>query len=134
MHRSAAYFASLSGDLDLALLFVDARNCNTADNIWGRTPLHVGAERGDGDFVRFLMGMDASIYARDKDGRTPEELAAQAGHREVEAFLREQRFDAPGQLATTLTVGDDATTSVWIGDHVRIRICSTVPLDMYVCM
>lgn len=40
-------------------------------NIWGETPLHVAAERGDIHMMKYLLSHKADIEARDNNGYTP---------------------------------------------------------------
>lgn len=115
MQRSSAFFAAYSGSIELAKLFIDSRNSNSNDNVWGLTPLHIAASKGDVTLTRFLLEQGASIYIQDKTGKTPEDLAMEAKHSEVLDILRNHRFDAPGQYVLSL---EDLGTRIWIGDHV----------------
>ena len=115
MQRSSAFFAAFSGHIELAKLFIDSRNSNSNDNVWGLTPLHIAASKGDIELARFLLEQEASIYMRDKAGKTPEDLATDSKQTKLLDFLRNYRFDAPGQYVMTL---EDLGTRIWIGDHV----------------
>jgi len=57
----------------------------------GTSPLHVAALRGSRDLVEFLIRKGADLDARDKDGRTPRELAESAGQHEVATMLERRR-------------------------------------------
>lgn len=65
MSRSCTYFASTCGNLALAKLFINSNNCNSADNVWSSTPLHIAAARGDGPLCRYLLEKEASVYLLD---------------------------------------------------------------------
>ena len=52
------------------------------------TSLHIAAASGNLSVVRLLMAHDAEVNAKDKDGRTPRQLAAYGGHKDVSEFLR----------------------------------------------
>ena len=49
-------------------------------NPQGWTPLHVAADVGGSDTVRYLLASGADLTLRDCDGRTPLDLAARRGH------------------------------------------------------
>ena len=42
---------------------------------WGRTPLHLAAERGDTDVTKVLVEAGASLSAVDNGGKTPHNVA-----------------------------------------------------------
>lgn len=58
-----------------------------ADPIWGRHPLRLAAENGRADSVRRLLELGADPTRTDAEGRTPGQLAQQAGHLEVQEML-----------------------------------------------
>ncbi len=45
-----------------------------AQNIWGDTPLHLAARRGDKAAVRFLLSNGADPFAKNAAGRRPLDL------------------------------------------------------------
>jgi ankyrin repeat protein len=53
------------------------------DVVGGRTPLHWAAASGRGSIVDLLLDRGADPAAADKRGRTPAELARDAGFSEV---------------------------------------------------
>ena len=40
-----------------------------------KTPLHVASEKGKTDIVQYLISIGANKSAKDKDGKTPDDLA-----------------------------------------------------------
>lgn len=59
----------------------------------GKTPLHCAAEAGKLENVKILVGGGAHVWAMDKQGRTPQELAAigvSKRHREVVNWFHSQ--------------------------------------------
>ena len=115
MQRSSAFFAAYSGCIELVKLFIDSRNCNSNANVWGLTPLHIAATRGDITLARYLLELESSIYIKDRASKTPEDLAFESKQTGVFELLREHRYDAPGQFVLVL---EDEATHIWIGDHV----------------
>lgn len=57
--------------------------------------VHVAAERGDLEMVRFLIERGADTQAKKRNGATAVDLAAQHGHWEVVRFLAKFRTKTP---------------------------------------
>ena len=62
---------------------------NRADDLLGRTPLHVAAREGHKEVVRLLIEGGAQQHLRDEYGNTPLTLAEQYGYGDVINYLRE---------------------------------------------
>ena len=54
----------------------------------GWSALHIACQRGHRRVVRLLVDKGWDIHARDANGRTPLQLAEEAGHGEVVEVLR----------------------------------------------
>jgi len=52
-------------------------------DLYGGTPLHVAARNGDREIVELLLAKGARRDARDSNGKTPGECAADRGVREL---------------------------------------------------
>ena len=77
--RAASEEVTEAGDrndpLEVAKALVDkGADVNAADNA-GMTPLHYAAQRGSDRIVEFLAGKGARFDAKNKQGRTPADLA-----------------------------------------------------------
>ena len=57
----------------------------------GRTPLHLAAINGSKDAVDTLLGLDAKVYALDRNLYRPEDTARHHGHIELANLLAEYR-------------------------------------------
>ena len=55
--------------------------------MYGRTPLHVAAEKGQTDTINYLLNRDADINARDKSGLSALYCALKGGHVITAKFL-----------------------------------------------
>ena len=62
---------------------------NRADDLLGRTPLHVAAREGHTEMVRLLTEAGALQLLKDEYGNTPLTLAEQYGHGDVIDYLRQ---------------------------------------------
>lgn len=61
---------------------------------WLWTPLHCAARWGHTDCVALLVASGANIYMKDREGRTPLELAVdKSRHRTVQYFIKQLRMD-----------------------------------------
>ena len=67
---------------------------NRADDLLGRTPLHVAAREGHTEVVRHLIEAGAQQLLGDGYGNTPLTLAEQYGHGDVINYLRENYLQA----------------------------------------
>ena len=54
----------------------------------GGTALHLAAEMGRSQMVELLRAVGASTDAKDRDGKTPADVAEAKGHKEVVVLLR----------------------------------------------
>ena len=70
---------------------------NTPDEMQ-HTALHIAASRGDTKIAKLLIDEGASVWKRDCQGKTPQELAAEKGHDETARVLKkleEYEHDLP---------------------------------------
>ncbi len=75
---------------------------NNQDNFKRKTVLHLEAEKGNLDNVKFLVEKSAKLDVKDKLGKTPLELAHAAGHTEVVDYLIEKGAKVPSDLRKQL--------------------------------
>ena len=113
--RNALYFAMTCGSLNIVKFFVNTSNVNDAEQLWGFTPMHTAANLGNLDLVTLLLTYGGSIYKKDKQGRTAEDVAREARYRDVIEYLELERFSAPAQCAY---MNKDTNIRVWVGSSV----------------
>ena len=90
--RSALHLAADRGHNDLvALLLGKGLGKDIQDLKYGRTALHYAARAGHGAVVRTLMMNGASESLADKGGKTPIDLAQEAGHRGLTVAMKHFR-------------------------------------------
>ena len=77
----------LATTLDLVMTLVDHGAKIQAKDIFGRTPLHVAAEKGQTDTVNYLLDHGADVNSRDKDGLLALYYALKGGHANTAKFL-----------------------------------------------
>jgi len=113
-NRGALFYSMISGNPNVAKMFLKKQNRNDQDKIWGYTALHIAATQGNISVVKALLDFNCSIYRRSNKGMTAEEVAMEAGHKEVAKYLETERLTAPGQLVYE---NKDIELQIWIGDH-----------------
>lgn len=79
--------AAVWGDLDAALLLIEAGADVNAKNEDGYTALHWAAENDDHALAAALVERGASLIQRNTEGQTPGELAKLWGHAAMAAAL-----------------------------------------------
>lgn len=79
--------AAASGDTEVVRLLVEAGADVDATQEGGFTPLHAVAQNGDDEAVEILLEAGANPVPLTADGRTPERMAYDAGHRLTGARL-----------------------------------------------
>lgn len=114
-HRNALFYAIKSGNMDLIKLFLTPITCNYPDTLWGWSPLHVAANYGDLDIIKFLIGSGANIFHRDKKHRIPEEVADESKSKDVFDYLKYLRYSTCGQLVYPIR---QSKGGFWIGTPV----------------
>ncbi|WP_341816915.1 ankyrin repeat domain-containing protein [Wolbachia endosymbiont (group A) of Agelastica alni] len=88
----AAYNGNLNIVQDIFVLPVEKRgDINSAESEYGWTPLHCVVYYNRKDVVSILIDQGADISAKDKDGKTPFEIASEQNHTEVANFLSEKQ-------------------------------------------
>lgn len=126
-YRDAIYYAVLSGSQVILKFFLRPERCNHSDKLWGFTPLHLSANQGNLDMVKFLLTYGSSLYILDLKDRTAEQVARDSGQKEVAAFLENERYCAPGQVAN---LDENKNVKVWIGDLGSLDIHWIADLNM----
>jgi ankyrin repeat protein len=79
--------AAASGGTEVVRLLVEAGADVDARQEGGFAALHAAAQNGDDEAVELLLRAGAAPDPRTDDGRTPEDLALEAGHRDLSARL-----------------------------------------------
>jgi ankyrin repeat protein len=69
------------------LLLDNGANPNVWTSIRGTTPLHAASYRGNLEVVRLLLEYGADVERKNKEDRTPFEVALEGRHHEVALFL-----------------------------------------------
>eukprot|EP01038_Epipyxis_sp_PR26KG_P007566 gene7566-10307_t len=111
--RDVLYYAIQSGNEALVKLFIRPETCNKKEMVWGFSPLHIAANNGNISLTNFLLQFGCSIYSKDKKGKTPEVIAGECGHKELNKLLESERLSAPGQIAF-MDINFDL--KFWIGE------------------
>ena len=111
--RNALYFAMTSGSLNMAKFFVNTLNVNEPESLWGFTPMHTAANMGNLDLITLLITYGGSIYKKDLQGRTAEDVAREAKYSDVIEYLEMERYSAPAQCAYA---NPDINIRVWVGE------------------
>ena len=111
--RNALYFAMTCGSLNMVKFFVNTSNVNDPEQLWGFTPMHTAANLGNLDLITLLLTYGGSIYKKDLQGRTAEDVAREARYVDVIEYLELERFGAPAQCAY---VNHDINIRVWVGE------------------
>jgi hypothetical protein len=93
--------------------FLKPSNVNEVESLWGFTPMHIAANQGNIELIKLLLKYGGSIYRKDNQKRTAEEVAREAGFDDVTKFLEVERLSAPAQLAFK---DPSLNINVWIGE------------------
>lgn len=91
MHIAAIYNDNDTAKMITWLVVEMGAALEPKEKTFGRTPLHLAAERGHRAVVEFLFRHDANIDAVDDSGNTPMHLAAAFGREEVVKVLLSSR-------------------------------------------
>jgi len=96
------HWASVHGHLDVIKLLVErGADVNASNHGW--TPLHEAASRGHLNVVKFLVERGADVNARDREGRTPLDLARREMYWNVADFLEKAAKDRSEASKTLVT-------------------------------
>jgi hypothetical protein len=90
LHRAAYGSAHPDRNVEMIKSLIHCRAAVDARDAAERTPLHVAADNGNLRAAQALIGYGADQWAKDRDGRTPADLAREAGrhgHLETPAVL-----------------------------------------------
>jgi len=87
--QTALHKAAKNGNLSTVKLLVKAHKLavNKCDR-GGNTPLHIAAEQNHEKVVKYLVRKGASVYAKNKKGKMPENLPCKS---KIAAFLKKKR-------------------------------------------
>lgn len=91
LHRAAYGSAHPEADAEIIGMLIGRRASMDSRDAAGRTPLHVAADNGNLRAAHTLISHGADQWAGDRDGRTPADLAREAG--------RHGHLEAPAVLA-----------------------------------
>jgi cytohesin len=81
------YWASFSGQRDVAEFLISKGADVNARDEWNDVPLHYAAVHGHRELTKLLLTKGAEVNARTTDGKTPLYDAVRAGHRGVAELL-----------------------------------------------
>lgn len=74
------HHAALNGEVKMVgLLAARGADINRAEEMKGQTPLHIASARCDKEMVRLLISLGADTACKDRDGKTPAEVAGDMG-------------------------------------------------------
>jgi ankyrin repeat protein len=80
--RLPVLLAAENGHLEIVqIMLARGVDKDTKDDKTGRTLLHIAAANGQGSLVGFLLNNQATLDAKDENGKTPVDLARDAGHK-----------------------------------------------------
>ncbi|MFP3032786.1 MAG: ankyrin repeat domain-containing protein, partial [Wolbachia sp.] len=92
-----------NGNLDKVKdLIAQGANLETKDN----TPLHNACSNGHLKVVEYLIEKGASLKAKNKDGKTPLDLAIQKGHKDIVQTIKQIQSDLNEKLLSAVKNGD----------------------------
>jgi ankyrin repeat protein len=81
--------AAAAGHVKIVMLLLNhSANPNVREQ-GGFTPLHAAAQNGDAQMIRSLLYNGADLSIRSNDGKLASDLAAEAGHKDAMALLKE---------------------------------------------
>ncbi|MFP3033755.1 MAG: ankyrin repeat domain-containing protein [Wolbachia sp.] len=102
-----AYNGKLTLVQEIFKLPVEKRgNINHTESAYGFTPLHIVALLDRSAAASSLINEGANIGAKDKNGKTPLDIANELGKTEVANFLRAKQREYDSQLLTAVHNGD----------------------------
>ncbi|HSW00738.1 MAG TPA: ankyrin repeat domain-containing protein [Sedimentisphaerales bacterium] len=113
----AAYEGDVQKAMDLIVRGVPPR----LTRYQGQTPLHIAAERGHLEMVRFLVGCGPRIDTPDGQGHTPAMLAMAGNHRSIVEYLVEEGAALNLHLAAYLGDADRVNEFLAGGADVNLR-------------
>ena len=89
--RQPIHAAAAHGHADLVAWLIDHGADADSPGLWGHriTALHLAARAGHRGVAEVLLDRGADVMARDRDGRTPLELAKANGHADLADLLGE---------------------------------------------
>ncbi|GHM58178.1 MAG: hypothetical protein sL5_06130 [Candidatus Mesenet longicola] len=88
------HIAIQEGKLDVVKLLFNRGSVNVEDkDIYYYSPLHWAAQEGELGIAEFLVDKGVNTEDRNKDGKTPEDLANQKGYTYIVKFLKQVQLD-----------------------------------------
>ena len=108
--RGAAHYAAqLQSAEILNILYDEGADVLSPDDIWGWSPLHYAAHTGCMENAKRLVNLGANIHGRSRTRQTVLQLAQEAGHDDLAAYLLSSLATRP--LHRVL----DCDTDMWLG-------------------
>lgn len=75
----------------IAVLLKHRVSLSNLDEVWGFSPLHYAARKGNLEIAEMLVRAGANAGQMSADGRLPEEVAQKEGYSEIAKYLRDVR-------------------------------------------
>ena len=112
--RNALYFAMTSGNANMVNFFVNETNVNDSEELWGFTPMHTAANLGNCALIKQLLTYNGSIYKKDHQKRTAEDIARECNYLDCVDLLEFERYHAPAQLCFQHR---ETNLYIWVGEY-----------------
>lgn len=94
------HWAAIGGHVPILKLLMDLNykfGIPTRDQ---KTPLHLAADSGNLEAVKWLVEAGVSIFPKDRTGKTAEDYASQEGHRDIANYLHQQVINKQEKVNT----------------------------------
>lgn len=114
------HLAASVGRVDMALTLILRGADVNAKDVFGDTPLHRAAKKGDELITKVLLDNDANVFAKNNDGKIPSEM----NHECVTAIklLKKAEKDAGEKNKSIITIGHHFLTQKAVDPKMFINI------------